>query len=479
MGWCWKSHPAFGYRDEMKSRLKLMMGKAHEDTSYALFPKNGRYIRKSDGEKLSTSGIALRITKRPGVSEQLFREELAQRWSNLSTKNGGSLASKLCIPFGKESTLGYSEMTHIIEQQNLYLQTTKQRIVRNLNDIDDEINFKTHDDVNMEVSGTTIREMFMKHLDNKGNALFHSMEHTNNSDVYRLLFDETNTEQVGTLLGTIDESLDAMGDWDNADSHYRFHSHKKVNMVGIQPRREQSDFWKKHFAGFVKNPIPSVIDTSHLHQPPKGRQDSNGVQSSYSDIARGNVHNENDSDVAGPTAAETATQHTKQKPAPSPGPQVIPTQQTGPASLSSLSSEGAMSGLSDVKRKLAEIDKEREKIIFSQHKIKDDVSEMTDSFTKMSGDMINLRKDLSDLSESVGRQMKELKEMMSSLINSRTIPSRGSPKRKKGKSSGTEHGSSSNETGSRNQIHFSKSWDSMCESQAAPSCFLKGNSSRL
>jgi hypothetical protein len=72
MGWCWKSHPAFGYRDEMKSRLKLMMGKAHEDTSYALFPKNIRYIHKSDGAKLSTTGIALRIAKRPGVSEQLF-----------------------------------------------------------------------------------------------------------------------------------------------------------------------------------------------------------------------------------------------------------------------------------------------------------------------------------------------------------------------------------------------------------------------
>jgi hypothetical protein len=236
MGWCCKFHPAFGYRDEMKSRLKLMMGKAHEDTSYALFPKNIRYIRKSDGAKLITTGIALRIAKRPGVSEQLFREE---RWSNLSIKNGGSLASKLFIPFGKESTLGDSEMTHIIEQQNLYLRTTKQRIVRNLNDIDDEINFKNHDDVNMEGSVTTIREMFMKHLDTKGNALFHSMEHTNNYDVYRLLFDESNTEQVDTLLGTIDESLDAMGDWDNADSHYRYHSHEKVNIVDIQPRGEQ------------------------------------------------------------------------------------------------------------------------------------------------------------------------------------------------------------------------------------------------
>jgi hypothetical protein len=33
MGWCWKSHPAFGYRDEMKSRLKLMMGKEHVRSS--------------------------------------------------------------------------------------------------------------------------------------------------------------------------------------------------------------------------------------------------------------------------------------------------------------------------------------------------------------------------------------------------------------------------------------------------------------
>jgi hypothetical protein len=196
-------------------------------------------------------------------------------------------------------------MTHIIENQNLYLRTTKQMIVRNLNDIANEINFETHNDGNMEVSGTTIREMFMKPLYTKGNALFHSMEHTNNSDVYRLLFDESRTEQVDTLLGTIDESLDAMGDWNNTDSHYRYHSHEKANNAGIQPRDEQPDFWKKHFAGFVKNSVPSVIDASYLHQPPKGRHNSNRVQPSYSDIARGPGSYENDSDVTGPTAAKT------------------------------------------------------------------------------------------------------------------------------------------------------------------------------
>jgi hypothetical protein len=275
--------------------------------------------------------------------------------------------------------------------------------------------------------------MFMKHLENKGNALFHSMENTNTYGVYRLLFDKTNMEQVDTLLANIDKSLDALGDWDNAYAHFRYKINEKVNIVGIQPRGKQSNFWKKHFAGFAKTTIPTVIDTSHLHQPPKGRQ-NNQVQPSYSDITRGHGHTDNDSDVTSPTVAETATQQTRPRPVPSPGSQGSPTQQ---ANLTSPPREGAMSGLANMKRKLEEIDKEQEKIINSQQKIKDDVSDMTGSFTKMSGDMVNLRKDLSDLSESVGRKMKELKEMMSLLINIRLILTRGSPKRKKGKSSGT------------------------------------------
>jgi hypothetical protein len=66
----------------------------------------------------------------------------------------------------------------------------------------------------------------------------------------------------------------------------------------------------------------------------------------------------NDSDVTSPNAAETAAQQTGPRTVPIPWSQVIPTQQTGPASPPS---EGAMSGLATMKRKLEEIDKEREK----------------------------------------------------------------------------------------------------------------------
>jgi hypothetical protein len=133
------------------------------------------------------------------------------------------------------------------------------------------------------------------------------------------------------LLATINDSLDALGDWDNADTHFRYHINEKYNIVGIQPRGEQSDFWKKHFAGFVKATIPTEIDTAHLHQPPRSKQ-NNRVQPSYSDIDRGHGYTDNESDVTSPNAAETATQQTRPRPVPSPESQGSPTQQAGPTS---------------------------------------------------------------------------------------------------------------------------------------------------
>jgi hypothetical protein len=142
MGWCCKS----------QSRIKLIMGKLTRRHILRTLPeKNICYVHKSDGAKLSTKGITLLITKRPVVSEQLSREELAELWSSLTIKSGGSLASKFFIPFGKEeSTLGDAEMTHTIEQHSLFLQTTKQIIVRNLNDINEEKNLVVDNDINMD-----------------------------------------------------------------------------------------------------------------------------------------------------------------------------------------------------------------------------------------------------------------------------------------------------------------------------------------
>jgi hypothetical protein len=79
----------------------------------------------------------------------------------------------------------------------------------------------------------------------------------------------------------------------------------------------------------------------------------------------------------------------------------------------------------------------------------------------MSGDMVNLRKDLSDLSESVGRQIKQLKEMMSSFLTAEKFPREAREKGKRGCL--VELNMGHHLTRPAHTIRSSKSWDGMCE----------------
>jgi hypothetical protein len=76
------------------------------------------------------------VTKTPGITAADFHAEMAENWQKLTVKNGGTLCGKAFIPFGKEGDIGDEVMTNIIQQQNNFLRSTKQRIVQNLNDID-------------------------------------------------------------------------------------------------------------------------------------------------------------------------------------------------------------------------------------------------------------------------------------------------------------------------------------------------------
>jgi hypothetical protein len=67
------------------------------------------------------------------------------------------------------------------------------------------------------------------------------------------------------------------------------------------------------------------------------------------------------------------------------------------------------------------------------------MSKMTKYFTKMSGYMVNIRKYMTDLSESFDRKMKEIRGMMSLIINSKPVATCRSPKCKKGKSNGADN----------------------------------------
>jgi hypothetical protein len=143
LGWTLKSHPAFCYRDYMNEALYDMVGEEFKGVQYALFPKTIKYKRSKDGVKMTMNGITLQVAKTLGIAATAFRADVAEKWQRMTAKNGGTLFGKTFIPFGKEGYIGDAAMTKIIQQQNHFLRSTKQRIVQNLKDIDCPIGIVT------------------------------------------------------------------------------------------------------------------------------------------------------------------------------------------------------------------------------------------------------------------------------------------------------------------------------------------------
>jgi hypothetical protein len=69
------------------------------------------------------------------------------------------LYGKKIIPFGKEGDMGDTIMTNVIQQQNKFLAETKQRIVHNRNDVDEIIEIALGEDVDMDPTGITLRDL--------------------------------------------------------------------------------------------------------------------------------------------------------------------------------------------------------------------------------------------------------------------------------------------------------------------------------
>jgi hypothetical protein len=131
------------------------------------------------------------------------RDRLSQKLMEIS---GGCLYGKSFIPFGKECVLDDSTMNYIIQQHNIFFNTTKQRIANNLNGIDEimEVELKNSKHDGMDDTEMTLREQFMSQLDAKGNSLFAGMEKTNVTGYFRILFHEKKADVVDTFLVDID-----------------------------------------------------------------------------------------------------------------------------------------------------------------------------------------------------------------------------------------------------------------------------------
>jgi hypothetical protein len=355
--------------------------------------------------------------------------------------------------FAKEGDIGDEVMTNIIQQQNNFLRSTKQRIVQNLNDIDCPIDIISGSGEEIDAATISLRDVFYQYKDSEGKHLIDVIEKTNTGGTYRSLFHEKKTESIDNMLNNLDATLDEIGVWGECDAHYRYTTAYPIDVVDRVAKSTPTAFWNNHLSAFKSNGIPTDIDKQEIQYSTKKR--SPWVKASYSDIARGNIP----ATMTDTTIANTSAQGQDNN---------IMESGTGDGSnirATQTDSPGAINGLSNLKTKMATIDLEREAFKVDQASINEEVSTMTSSLEKMADDIIAVRQDMTNMSARFRSDIADLKQ----LILNMSANKRGRKQRKS--SAGYSTSSVEKRVGKSMDTYedithdMATSWTNMCESE--------------
>jgi hypothetical protein len=339
----------------------------------------------------------------------------------ITAKNGGTLFGKTFIPFRKEWGIGDEGMTNIIRKQNIFLRLTKQRIVQNLNDIDCPIDIVSGSGEELDAATVSLRDVFYQYKDGEGKQLIDDIEKTNTGVTYRFLFHEKKIELIDNMLNNLDATLDEIVAWEDCNFHYRYMTVYPISVVGRVARATPTALWTNHLSDFKSNGIPTEIDTQELQYSTKKR--APWVKYSYRGISRGNLP----ATTTVTTIANTPSQGQENNSMGS---------GTGYGSNrpeSQTASPGAITGLSNLKRKMAAIDLKREAFKVDQSSLKKEVSTMARSLEKMVSDIIPVRKYMKKMSAIFRSDIADLKQ----LILNMSAKKRGGKKSKQSEGSST------------------------------------------
>jgi hypothetical protein len=136
-------------------------------------------------------------------------------------------------------------MTTIIQQQNHFIRSTKQRFVQNLNNIDCHMDIVTGSAEYMDAATIILREIFYRYKDKDGGQqLFDAINKTNTGGTYRFLFHERNMDTAGKMPGNLDATVDASGAWDGCDIHFRYFTALSISVVGRIAKSTPTAFWE-------------------------------------------------------------------------------------------------------------------------------------------------------------------------------------------------------------------------------------------
>jgi hypothetical protein len=184
-----------------------------------------------------------------------------------------------------------------------------------------------------------------------------------------------------------------------------------ISVVGRVPRTTHPAFWDNHLSQFCTT-IPSEISTEFFQQPKPQR--AAWVKVSYIDASKG---------VQGQATTTTSASTTQ----PSTGKNNDSTSNNDSNSSDSNKQEhskGAILGLSNLKRKVTEIDKEGELYKIEQTKMEDEISTVKNSLSKLGYQMIQMLQDMMAFSGNMWAELAEMKNILLGMNNKKTASPR-------------------------------------------------------
>jgi hypothetical protein len=214
-----------------------------------------------------------------------------------------------------------------------------------------------------------------------------------------------------------------------------------------------TDFWTTHLSAFKINGIPTEIDTQELQYSTNKRPP--WVKSSYSDIARGQIP----ATLTDTTIANTSAQGKENNSIESGtgyGSNTLTTQTDSP---------GAITGLSNLKIKMAAIDLEQEAFNVDQASLKEELSMMTCSLENMADDIIEVRQDMTNMSARFRSDIADLKQLILNMYANKR--GRKQSKATSGSSSSLleKRADKSMDTYEDIAHYMTTSWTNICESE--------------
>jgi hypothetical protein len=270
------------------------------------------------------------------------------------------------------------------------LKSTKPRVLTNLNNIDAVIEMETPEMTTFGHSGMfTLREACLSYKDDAGEPIVSAIEATQISGTYRLLFNDNNHEAVDMILTDVDEKLEAIGNWDDASVHYRYITMDDVEASGQNAQAQGKSFWHEHYK-LMSGTIPEVVDTNkfdRLHQ-----RHTQSVHMSYSDIARSSgsplTQSQNNSQDGASVDTTIASN--------------VSRQETNDCGMNMIT------GISLMKKRMEEIDNQREAFTMKQQRMDDSISTVTSSVSTLSADILAVRIDMNIMSDKLEKKFNKI-----------------------------------------------------------------------